>query len=215
MAAEERVSGCVTAMDELAVTARPGVLQISGDGSMRGRSSRYQKRLEDLSGVYRDRDAFRELLADRGPATLCYTVEENRAGDGPGALIVGTSTLLPGVVGREFAMTRGHLHAVADRAELYHCLSGSGVLLLETTDGEGQAVPMEPGDAVHVPGHWLHRSINVGDQPFVTLFCYAADAGQNYDIIAAAGGMASLILSDGSGGWVRRVNPDHRGYSRS
>ena len=85
---------------------------------MGGRSSRYQKRLGDLSGVYRDRDAFGELLAVHGPAALSYTVEESRVGDGPGALIIGTSTLLPGVVGREFAMTRGHLHAIADRAEL-------------------------------------------------------------------------------------------------
>ena len=205
----------MTAIDDPAATARPGVLRISPDGSMRGLSSHYEKRLEDLSGVYRDRQAFDELLIARGPATLSYTVEESRVGDGPGALVIGTSTLLAGVVGREFAMTRGHLHAVADRAELYHCLSGSGVLLLETTDGESQAVPMEAGDAVHVPGHWLHRSVNVGDQPFVTLFCYPADAGQNYDIIAAAGGMASLILSDGSGGWDRRANPDHRGYGRS
>lgn len=205
----------MTAIDDLAATARPGVLKISAAGSMRGRSAGYQKRLGELAGVYRDRDAFGELLAAQGPATLSYTVEESRVGDGPGALIIGTSTLLPGVVGREFAMTRGHLHAIGDRAELYYCLSGSGVLLLETTEGESQAVPMGPGDAVHVPGHWLHRSVNVGDRPFVTLFCYPADAGQDYDIIAAAGGMASLIVSDGTGGWVRQVNPDHRGYGRS
>ena len=108
-------------------------------------------------------------------------------------------------------MTRGRLHNKADRAELYHCLSGRGVMLLETLDG-GQAVPLIPGEAVHVPGHWVHRSVNVGDEPFVTLFCYAADVGQNYGLIADAGGMAQLVMADGIGGWTTRPNPDHVGY---
>jgi glucose-6-phosphate isomerase len=65
---------------------------------------------------------------------------------------------------------------------------------------------------VHVPGYWVHRSVNVGDDPFVTLFCYAADAGQNYGLIADAGGMAQLVVVDGNGGWTTRPNPDHIGY---
>ena len=135
--------------------------------------------------------------------------------DGSGALVVGTSILLPGRVGDEFAVTRGHLHAVADRAELYHCLSGSGILLLDTVDGASQVFPMTAGDALHVPGHWVHRSVNVGDTPFVSLFCYGADAGQDYEIISDAGGMATLVVTDGRGGWTTRPNPDHRGYARS
>ena len=55
--------------------------------------------------------------------------------------------------------------------------------------------------------------INTGDVPFVSLFCYAADAGQDYGIIADAGGMATLVVTDGEGGWTTRPNPDHRGYA--
>jgi hypothetical protein len=64
----------------------------------------------------------------------------------------------------------------------------------------------------YVRGYWVHRSVNVGDNPFVTLFCYAADAGQNYGLIADAGGMAQLVVADGNGGWTTRPNPDHIGY---
>ena len=190
----------------------PGVLSIDAGGAMQGRTGSYEKRLGQMQGVYRDHAAYAAAVARHGPEHLVYRVEEHRNGDGAGALIIGTSTLLPGRCGDEFAVTRGHLHSRADRAELYHCLSGRGVMLLETIDGRSEAVPVTPGDAVHVPGHWVHRSVNVGDDPFVTLFCYAADAGQNYGLIADAGGMAQLVVTDGAGGWTTRPNPAHVGY---
>ena len=196
------------------VAPRPAPLTIGSDGSMAGASGSYRKHLGDLAGVYRDGAAYAAGVERLGADHLVYTVEESRVSDGAGALVVGTSILLPGRVGDEYAVTRGHLHAVADRAELYHCLSGSGILLLDTVDGESEVHPMSAGDALHVPGHWVHRSVNVGDEPFVSLFCYAADAGQDYGIIADAGGMATLVVTDGQGGWTTRPNPDHRGYAQ-
>jgi glucose-6-phosphate isomerase len=190
----------------------PGLLALGADGAMRGATSSYEKRLGDMVGVYRDDDAYRAVLAENGPDFLVYRVEEHRNVDGEGALIIGTSTLQPGRYGDEFAMTRGHLHAKADRAELYYCLSGTGVMLLETLDGRSEALPLQPGEAVHVPGHWVHRSVNVGDEPFVTMFCYGADAGQDYALIERAGGMSALVVPDGVDGWSTRPNPDHVGY---
>ena len=190
----------------------PGLLALGVDGVMKGATSSYEKRLGDMAGVYRDDDAYRGVLADKGPDFLVYRVEEHRNVDGEGALIIGTSTLQPGRYGEEFAVTRGHLHAKADRAELYYCLSGTGVMLLETLDGRSEALQLHPGEAVHVPGHWVHRSVNVGDEPFVTMFCYGADAGQDYALIERAGGMSALVVTDGAGGWSTRPNPDHVGY---
>src|SRR5882757_11358196 len=192
--------------------AEPGALLVGLDGALRGRTSGYQKRLGEMAGVYRDGVAYASAMIEHGADHLVYRVEEHRAGGGAGALIIGTSTLLPGRYGDEFAVTRGHLHRKPDRAELYHCLSGNGLLLMETLDGRSRAVPLTPGAAVHVPGHWVHRSVNVGDVPLVTLFCYPEDAGQNYEIIGAAGGMAQLVVDDGAGGWTTRANPDHLGY---
>lgn len=189
----------------------PGTLSLGADGSMLGSTAGYHKYLKDMVGVYRDQQAFRRQLDIRGPDEVVYSVAEHRAGDGTGALVVGTSTLLPGSYGAEFAVTRGHLHAIADRAELYHCLSGHGVMLLETVDGRSRTIELVAGQAAHIPGHWVHRSVNVGTVPFVTLFCYAADAGQNYDLISRAGGMATLVIRD-AGGWKTAPNPDHTGY---
>ena len=108
-------------------------------------------------------------------------------------------------------MTRGHLHVKADRAEVYVGLTGRGVMLLETLDGQSKAIEVGPGEAVYVPGHWVHRSVNVGTERFATLFCFASDAGQDYEIIARAGGMKQLVVAHGDG-WTTRPNPDHAGY---
>jgi glucose-6-phosphate isomerase len=167
-----------------------------------------------MAGVYLDEAAWQADVAARGGDQLVYQVDEHKyPSGGSGALIVGTSTLLPGRCGDEFAVTRGHLHAIADRAELYYCLSGRGVMLLETVTGESVAMELTPGKAVDVPGDWIHRSVNVGEEPFVTLFCYAADAGQDYELISAAGGMRTLVVTDGKNGWTTIANPRHRGYT--
>lgn len=189
----------------------PVLLSILADaGRLEGSNGRYEKFLPDLEGLYRDSAAYQErLAADDGRPV--YWVETTRTEDGPGGLITGISVLEPGTVGSEYAMTRGHLHAIADRSELYVGLSGQGAMVLDTIDGGTEVVEVTPGKAVYVPGHWVHRSVNTGSERFVTLFCYAADAGQDYAIIERAGGMKSLVVVDGDG-WAARPNPDHTGY---
>jgi glucose-6-phosphate isomerase len=191
--------------------ASPATLLLEpGRGTMSGSTDRYEKRIADLEGLYRDEEAFAAVLRSSGEA-LAYWVETSIVEHGPGALSVGISTLLPGRVGEEFAMTRGHIHADPVHAELYYGLSGHGVMLLETTTGDTRALEITPGVAVHVPGHWIHRSVNTGNEPFSTLFCYATDAGQDYSVIGDAGGMRSLVVATGDG-WALRDNPDHVGY---
>jgi glucose-6-phosphate isomerase len=181
-------------------------------GRLVGGNGRYEKFLKDLDGIYRDADAFRAALeSDSGEPV--YWVETSTLDEGDGALTIGVSTLKPGRVGDEFFMTRGHIHAKHSCAELYYGLSGRGVMLMETVEGETRAIEITPGAAVHVPGHWVHRSVNVGDEPFVTLFCYPSDAGQDYGIIGAAGGMKDLVVPDGEG-WTLRPNTDHRDYGQ-
>lgn len=200
-------------MIELEVLAVPPVtLSILADvGRLEGSNGRYEKVLSDLEGLYRDTDAYQAQLAQDDGRPV-YWVEASQTEDGPGGLITGISVLEPGRIGAEYAMTRGHLHAVADRSELYVGLAGQGVIVLEALDGRTEVVDVEPGRAVYVPGHWVHRSVNVGRERLSTLFCYAADAGQDYGIIERAGGMKSLVVADGDG-YAVQPNPDHRGYT--
>ena len=178
-------------------------------GEMTGRTRRYEKRYDDLAGLFADEAAFAAVARAQG-SEVAYQVDEFRPSDRAGDMIFGTSTLQPGRIGREFLFTRGHIHAVGDRPEIYLCQSGHGVMLMELADGTVQAEEMRPNSLVYVAPHWIHRSVNVGAEPLVTLFCYPADAGQDYDIIARAGGMRDLVVDDGAVGWTRVPNPRYR-----
>ena len=178
-------------------------------GRMVGATRHYEKRFQDLSGLYADEAAYAAMLPALSDVVV-YEVWEHRASDAPGDLVVGTSVMRPGRVGDEFFFTRGHQHQVEDRSEVYHCQAGTGVMLMEHPGGEVRALPMAPRTIVYVPPHWIHRSVNTGTDTLVTVFCYAADAGQDYAIIERAGGMRARVLSDGAGGWKLANNPGWR-----
>lgn len=178
-------------------------------GELAGATGSYERRLAELPGVYGEASAFAELVSLE-PERLVYFVREHRREERPGDLIFGTSVVLPGQVGSEYHMSRGHMHRLGDRTEIYHCLSGHGVLLLQR-DGRTEAMELTPGAIVYVGRDWIHRSINVGTEPLVTLFCYPADAGQDYGVIESAGGMRHRVVATADAGWSLEENPNYRG----
>ncbi len=177
-------------------------------GALKGTGSHYQKRLRDLAGLYADSAAFNLLAAQRGDDVV-YEVTDHRPSSQPGDLITGVTRMSPGKVAGEFFMTRGHIHAVVDRPELYFGLKGDGLMVMESADGQTRIVEIGPNVACYVPPYWIHRSVNVGDADFVMLFCYPADSGQDYDIIARSNGLRQRIRGDDNGGWHAVDNPDY------
>lgn len=175
----------------------------SATGFGAGFAAHYSKTFEAMHGVYQEDG---EELASLGQS-LSYEVFSSQQTDLPGALTVGTSVLGPGRIGDEYALTRGHLHRISNRAEMYFGLHGRGVMLLENLEGEVHALEIVPGSMVYVPGGWIHRSVNVGSDVLVTLFCFNADSGQNYEIVEQSGGMKKLVVDDGQGGWMLKDNP--------
>jgi glucose-6-phosphate isomerase, archaeal len=181
-------------------------------GFMKGTGTHYQKRLRELRGLYADAAAFEALAATRGDDVL-YEVTDHRPSAKTGDLITGVTRMSPGKVGDEFFMTRGHIHAVIDRPELYYGLKGYGLMLMESPDGESRSVEIRPNTACYVPPYWIHRSMNLGSEDFVMLFCYPADSGQDYDIIERSNGMRLRIIEDGAGGWRSVPNLDYAARS--
>jgi glucose-6-phosphate isomerase len=179
------------------------------DGSLSGATGRYVKRLADLSGLYGDAAAFAAAV-EGGGDRIVYEVQDYRASAAASDLIFGVTRMVPGRIGREYFLTRGHIHARADRPEIYTGEAGRGLMLMESPAGEIRIVEIEPRTICYVPPYWIHRSVNVGAEELVMSFCYPADAGQDYGIIEQAGGMRQRILEDGAGGWVAVDNPDYR-----
>ena len=173
-------------------------------GRLIGASRHYEKYVRDLAGLYLDEAAFASRCAVHGD-DVAYFVDDFRANEEEG-LIVGTSVLLPGVIGSEYAMTRGHLHEHAAAPEIYHCLSGHGALVMENLKGEPRIVEMRESTVVYVPGHWIHRSVNVGGDPLVTMFAYSSGAGQDYGVVERSRGLSKLVVRDGEG-WRVVDNP--------
>lgn len=179
----------------------PGVGYVDiATGQLKGATNRYVKTFRDLDGLYEDSEAFSAIVAERGDATA-YEVTDYKPSANAGDIIIGVTRMEPGKVGREYYMTRGHIHARPNRPEMYYGESGLGVMLLESPAGEIRTIEIGPRSMCYVPPFWIHRSVNVGSEPLVMTFAYPADSGQDYDIIAKAGGMRSRIVDDGKGGW--------------
>jgi len=169
----------------------PEGVRIDGStGAMAPATGRYTKRLSELSEIFRDRQALFEQVRS-GADPIVYEVIEYRQ---QGAdLLFGTTTMYPGDVAGEFFMTRGHFHQRRDLGEIYYTQSGSGVLLLENREGRSEIVEMSPGVCAFIPPDWAHRSINVGSDKLVFVWCCNPLAGHDYGEILRKG-MRKLVL---------------------
>ena len=188
----------------------PGVCRVDvAKGELTGATNRYVKTLADLEGLYEDEAAFRAVRRELGDA-MTYEVTDFKPSADPGDMIFGVTRMRPGKVGREYFLTRGHIHARANRPEMYYGESGRSVMLLESPQGEIRTVEIGPRTLCYMPPYWIHRSVNVGADDLVMTFAYPADSGQDYAIIEEAGGMRRRVVDDGSGGWTLVDNSSYR-----
>ncbi|MDE3067517.1 MAG: cupin domain-containing protein [Verrucomicrobiota bacterium] len=155
-----------------------------------------KRHLSSLRGCFADGAAFQAALAQQDP--LIYTVATVTPADGEGDLHCGVGFIMPGKIGGEYFMTRGHLHAWRDAAEYYIGLAGEGVILLEEeATGEGRMVELRPNGAVYVPGRTAHRTMNTGATPLTYLGVYPAKAGHDYGTIAKKNFRCVVIEREG------------------
>ena len=177
-------------------------------GQLTGATGYYSKKLSAMAGLYEDEARFAQAVEQGGDAII-YKVSDVRPDAVHGDLIFGTTFMEPGRIGKEFFMTRGHIHAKANRPETYYGESGQGLMLLESPEGATRVLEVLPRQMIYVPPFWIHRSVNIGAVPLVLSFCYPSDSGQDYSIIERSGGMASRIVVDGSG-WKEVPNTSYR-----
>ncbi len=141
--------------------------------------------ISDLAGVFEDDAAFRQI----DPGSVVYSVDSYMpvAPGTEGGLFFGITHLMPGQVGREFFMTKGHFHEKRDRAEFYWGIAGSGLLVFMSAAGKAWTEEVRPGSLHYVPGDTAHRLVNTGDAVLDVGACWPADAGHDYGSITESG----------------------------
>jgi glucose-6-phosphate isomerase, archaeal len=162
-----------------------------------------RRHLSDLRGCFADAAAYEAALAAGDP--LIYSVAAIDPADGEGDLHYGVGLLMPGRIGQEYFMTKGHLHAWRPAAEFYFGLSGEGAMLLEDeATGESRLAPLRPHQAVYVLGHTAHRTVNTGRVPLTYIGVYPAKAGHDYSAIAKKNFRCVVVEQEGRPALVKR-----------
>jgi glucose-6-phosphate isomerase, archaeal len=167
------------------LSSRPFQVKLDfGTGSLTPFSDSLVRKLSEMAGAYRDQEAVSSLLADDDP--VIYTAFDADVPLESGHLVFRTTIINPGTVGSEFFMTKGH-HHTRDSAELYVGMSGEGIMVMESRDGDFASEPLTPSAAVYVPPGWAHRTVNTGTEPLSFLAVYFGDAGHDYESIEQSG----------------------------
>jgi glucose-6-phosphate isomerase len=160
--------------------------------------------LSEMRGYFADQAACDEALARDDQAV--YQVSWLEPGSGAGDLHYGLGRISPGRVGREYFMTKGHLHAWRPAAEVYIGLRGRGCLLLEDeTTGRGQILPLDHGCVAYVPAGTAHRTVNTGEEPLLYLGVYPAAAGHDYGAIATRNFLHVVVERGGQPAMIERA----------
>lgn len=169
------------------MTERPFSYTLPFPGGVPTRYDNHISRcLSSLRGQFLDQDAYETQLA-LGDDEV-YEVYEVRVPEEAGQLLMGVSIIHPGKVGDEFFMTKGHFHTVRETAEIYYCLKGEGLMVMETPEGETAVEPLTPGKVLYVAPRWGHRSICTSRQDdLVMFFAYPGNAGHDYETIEKRG----------------------------
>lgn len=145
-----------------------------------------QRHISHMRHMYADTEAVSQILAEEGDR-LIYEVNTVDLPEEEGLVLYGTTIIHPGRLGEEFHMTKGHFHGKRDRGEVYLGLAGEGYLVLQTGDGVVRGVPMQPGAVGYVPPMRAHRTVNIGDEPFIFFAAWPGDAGHDYGTIEQTG----------------------------
>jgi glucose-6-phosphate isomerase, archaeal len=169
----------------LPVSAPFQVMLDFDSGSLTPFAGSLVRRLSEMANAYEDQAAVRSLL-DGGNDPVVYTGYDGDVPGQPGHLLFRTTIISPGTVGSEFFMTKGH-HHVRDSAELYLGMSGEGIMLMQTRDGDFAQSRLVPSASVYVPPGWAHRTVNTGNTPLAFFAVYAGDAGHDYESVERSG----------------------------
>lgn len=175
---------------------KTGISYSALTGELKGNSVRViERKLSDVRQIFIDQKAVETMDLNQVVYKVqsYHPVEEGKSG----GLFWGTSYLMPGKVGNEYFMTKGHFHSNIDTAEYYWCISGEGMLILMDIKGKCIAEKMGIGSIHYIPGKTAHRIANTGKEQLVVGACWPSDAGHDYNSIMEKGFTYRLLDVNG------------------
>ena len=161
---------------------------------------RDDRKLSDLQMMFHDKSVVQSILAEADP--LIYEIWHHPFETSKSDMALGVTRLLPGKIGDEYHMTKGHIHERDDQPEIYFCTQGEGYLLLQTIDGEFRAERWTAGTISHIPPMWAHRAVNTGADMLVFVASYHLSAGHDYVPIINKGFRKLLLEREGQATFV-------------
>ena len=143
------------------------------------------RKAKDMAGYFKEKAE---------PDTLIYDVFEAET---IGHIKLALTVMKPGKIGNEFYMTKGHFHEDDKAGEVYFGIKGTGMVIMQTKDGQTDELPIIPGAVVYIPPGWAHRTINTGQDEFIMVAIYPETAGHDYDSIEEKGFIKRVFDVDG------------------
>ena len=165
-------------------------------GVMENCDRHYQRFLKDMNGMYQDLEETSRILNKKD--VLLYEVYEKNIPELDGELQYCVSITYPGKIGQEYFMTKGHFHLRPDTAEIYLCMRGQGLMLMENQLGQSRVEQLCSNRVIYVPPFWAHRTINIGSEPLISFCVYPGDAGHAYGPIEKKGFRKIVIEQNGT-----------------
>jgi len=190
-------------MNHLKITQSPVTLGLTNYSLTGNPVFNQQRTLKEVASIFQDQKAAKQFPED----AMAYTVQAwMPVADGTtGGLFFGASTIMPGKVGTEYFMTKGHFHALSDRAEFYWGVQGKGMLILMDRERNTWAEEVYQGSLHYIGGETAHRLANTGDEKLVVGACWPSDAGYDYEEIFVHGFSARLVEVDGKAVLVEAI----------
>jgi glucose-6-phosphate isomerase, archaeal len=143
------------------------------------------RHVSHLAEMFYDQAAVEQAISNGDPAV--YEIRHTHFVTRNSDMALGVSTIFPGTVGDEYYMTKGHVHERDDQPEIYYCVRGIGLLLMDDFNGDFQAAPFNAGTIVHIPPQYAHRVVNTGADLLIFVSAFHLAAGHNYGPVKEKG----------------------------
>jgi glucose-6-phosphate isomerase, archaeal len=165
------------------------------DGSFEPCPENEQRMVSHLSMMFSDQQAVETIL--KSGDRLVYEIRYYPFLTGKSDMVLGTTMILPGKVGNEYHMTKGHFHEVDNQPEIYHCVQGEGILQMMTLEGDYISAHWIKDTITHIPPQYAHRVINTGSTPLIYVASFHVAAGHNYGPIIDKGFKYIVVEQNG------------------